>query len=158
MKKIMVLIIFLFLSACSPNAPELFLNHEDRPAMPLATGMEDLGVCYQIFVASFADSNNDGIGDLNGITAKLEYLADLNVQCLWLTPIHPSPSYHKYDVLDFYDIDPQFGTLADFDRLIEEAGNRDIVVLMDLVLNHTSKRHPWFTPNAGTEFRPSRGS
>ena len=159
MKKVMFAMMLLFLSACTPAvqvieepldeptfvAPELFLNHQDRASMPLALGMEDLGVCYQIFVASFADSNNDGIGDLNGITAKLDYLADLNVQCLWLTPIHPSPSYHKYDVLDFYDIDPQFGTLDDFDRLIEEAGNRDIVVLIDLVLNHTSKRHPWFT-------------
>ena len=158
MKKAMLLMMLLMLSACSPVeevieepiepifvAPELFLNHRDRSSMPLATGMEDLGVCYQIFVASFADSNNDGIGDLNGITAKLDYLADLNVQCLWLTPIHPSPTYHKYDVLDFYDVDPQFGTLDDFDRLIEEAGNRDIVVLIDLVLNHTSKRHPWFT-------------
>jgi len=126
-------------------APPLFLNHPDRPSMPLAAGLDEVGVCYQIFVASFADSNQDGIGDLNGITAKLDHLANLNVQCLWLTPIHPSPSYHKYDVLDYYSIDPEFGTLEDFDRLIEEASIRGISVLMDLVVNHTSKQHPWFT-------------
>ena len=157
MKKGVLLTLLLLLSACAPAdvidiieepsvvEPIAFLNHQDRPTLPLAVGMEDLGVCYQIFVASFADSNGDGMGDLNGITAKLDYLADLNVQCLWLTPVHPSPTYHKYDVLDFYDIDPDFGTLEDFDRLIEEAATRDMIVLMDLVLNHTSKRHPWFS-------------
>lgn len=158
MKKGLTISLLLFLSACQPIEPviepmiepmttiqpELFLNHLDRDTMPLATHFEDIGVCYQIFVISFADSNNDGLGDLNGITENLDYLSDLNVQCLWLTPIHPSNSYHKYDVLDFYDIDPDFGSLADFDRLIEEAAKRDIVVLMDLVLNHTSNRHPWF--------------
>jgi alpha-amylase len=165
MKKPTLLALVLFLSACQveevpmldpvgeepvlePVAtiqPELFLNHADRDSMPLATGFEEIGVCYQIFVISFSDSNNDGYGDLNGITNQLDYLQELNVQCLWLTPIHPSSSYHKYDVLDFYDIDPVFGTLADFDRLIQEAAERDIVVLMDLVLNHTSKNHHWFT-------------
>ena len=164
MKKILTIFMLLFVSACSPSEvvtvepvveepvvepvvyvqPELFLNHADRETMPLAQDFSDIGVCYQIFVISFADSNNDGLGDLNGITAQLDYLSDLNVQCLWLTPIHPSSSYHKYDVLDFYNIDPDFGTLADFDRLIEEAAARDIIVLMDLVLNHTSKDHPWF--------------
>ena len=161
MKRMITLAMIVFLSACEFNEtpvivepvippvmhiqPELFLNHPDRATMPLALSFEEIGVCYQIFVISFADSNNDGLGDLNGITENLDYLSDLNVQCIWLTPIHPSPSYHKYDVLDFYDIDPDFGTLQDFDRLIEEASARGMVVLMDLVLNHTSKRHPWFT-------------
>jgi glycosidase len=157
MKRSWLGMLFLMLSACTlaPEepllvqdvthvAPSLYLNHEDRPSMPLATGLEDIGVCYQIFVISFADSNHDGYGDLNGITAKLDYLADLNVQCLWLTPINPSPSYHKYDVTDYFDVDPVFGTLADFDRLIAEARQRGIVILMDLVINHTSKQHPWF--------------
>jgi len=93
--------------------PIAFLNHEDAGMRPLADGLTDMGVCYQIFVISFADSNQDGYGDLNGITENLDYLSDLNVDCLWLTPIHPSPTYHKYDVLDYYDVDPQFGTLDD---------------------------------------------
>ena len=160
MKKYLTLFLLVVLSACQTVEPvveepvveepvktiqpELFLNHPDRATMPLAQSFEDVGVCYQIFVISFADSNNDGLGDLNGITENLDYLSDLNVQCIWLTPIHPSSSYHKYDVLDFYDIDPDFGTLADFDRLIEAAAAKDIIVLMDLVLNHTSRNHPWF--------------
>jgi glycosidase len=161
MKKALILVSLLFLSACQPAlptqevveptppepswlAPEVFLNHPDTPVQALAQGIEDIGVCYQIFVISFADSNNDGAGDLNGITESLDYFTDLNVQCLWLTPIHPSPSYHKYDVLDYYSIDPMFGTLADFDRLIAEAKARGIVILMDLVVNHSSRFHPWF--------------
>lgn len=103
------------------------------------------GVFYEIFVRSFADSNGEGIGDLNGITAKLDYLHWLGVSGLWLTPIFPSPSYHGYDVTDYFAINPQFGTLADFQRLLREAHARGIQVLIDMVLNHTSDRHPWFT-------------
>ena len=102
------------------------------------------GVYYEIFVRSFADTNGDGIGDLNGITAKLDYLAWLGVSGLWLTPVSPSPSYHGYDVTDYFGINPQFGTLADFQRLIREAHARGIKVLIDMVLSHTSDRHPWF--------------
>jgi alpha-amylase len=127
--------------------PVSFLNHEDAGMLPLADGVTDLGVCYQIFVISFADSNQDGYGDLNGITENLDYLSDLNVDCLWLTPIHPSPTYHKYDVLDYYDVDPQFGTLDDAQRLFDEAEARGISVIIDLVVNHTSKSHPWFQSN-----------
>ncbi|USB34011.1 alpha-amylase family glycosyl hydrolase [Paenibacillus sp. YPG26] len=105
-------------------------------------------VYYEIFVRSYADSNGDGIGDLNGITAKLDYLKDLGVGGLWLTPINPSPSYHGYDVTDHRAINPDFGTLADFDKLIQEAHQRDIKVIMDLVVNHTSKQHPWFVQSA----------
>src|SRR6185295_11869034 len=72
------------------------------------------GVNYEIFVRSFSDSNGDGIGDLNGITSKLDYLKELGIDGLWLTPIHPSPTYHKYDVKDYYAIDPEYGTLDDF--------------------------------------------
>ncbi|KAB7730935.1 alpha-amylase [Rudanella paleaurantiibacter] len=103
------------------------------------------GVHYEIFVRAFCDSNGDGIGDLNGVTAKLDYLQDLGISAIWLMPINPSPSYHKYDVTDYYGIDPEYGTLDDFRRLVQEAHRRGIAVLMDLVLHHTSSKHPWFT-------------
>lgn len=102
------------------------------------------GVYYEIFVRSFADSNGDGIGDLNGITARLDYLQWLGVSGLWLTPIFPSPSYHGYDVTNYFAVNPQFGTLADFHRLLREAHARGIEVLIDMVLNHTSDHNPWF--------------
>ena len=102
------------------------------------------GVYYEIFVRSFADSNGDGIGDLNGITAKLDYLKWLGVSGLWLTPIYPAPSYHGYDITNYFAINPQFGTMADFQRLLHEAHARGMKVLIDMVLNHTSDRNPWF--------------
>ena len=107
--------------------------------------LTDVSSCYQIFPYSFADSNDDGIGDLNGITENLDYLSEtLGVDCIWLTPIHPSPSYHKYDVTDFYRIDPVFGTMAHYQNLLTQAEAKGIRVLMDLVINHTSSQHPWF--------------
>jgi alpha-amylase len=78
-------------------------------------------VCYEIFVRSFCDSNGDGIGDLNGIISKLDYWQELGIEAIWLTPIHPSPSYHKYDVTDYCDIEPEFGTMDDFKRLLAGA-------------------------------------
>ena len=102
------------------------------------------GVYYEIFVRSFADSNGDGVGDLNGITARLDYLKWLGVSGLWLTPIYPSASYHGYDVTNYFAVNPQFGTLADFHRLLREAHARGIKVLIDMVLNHTSNLNPWF--------------
>ena len=101
-------------------------------------------VFYEIFVRSFYDSNNDGIGDLNGLISKLDYLKNLGITGIWLMPIHPSPSYHGYDVTDYYDVNPQYGTLDDFKRLMSEAHARGIRVIIDLVLNHTSDQHPWF--------------
>ncbi len=101
---------------------------------------------YEIFVRSFYDSDGDGIGDLAGVTAKLDYISkDLGADGIWLMPIMPSPSYHKYDITDYRNIDPQYGTLDDFATLIAEAHKRDIRVILDLVLNHTSSKHPWFT-------------
>lgn len=102
------------------------------------------GVTYEIFVGSFADADGDGCGDLQGIIGKLDYLASLGVSNLWLTPIHPSPSYHHYDVLDYYAVAPEFGTLEDFDQLVAACAERGITVMMDLVVNHTSSEHPWF--------------
>jgi alpha-amylase len=102
------------------------------------------GVCYEIFVRSFADSNGDGIGDINGITSKLDYLNDLGIDAIWLTPFGISPTYHKYDVVDYKQIDPEYGTLADMKNLIAEAHKRNIKIVKDLVVNHTSNQHPWF--------------
>lgn len=102
------------------------------------------GVYYEIFVRSFQDSDGDGIGDLRGIIDRLAYLEDLGISGIWLTPIHPSPSYHGYDVTDYRAIHPDFGTMADFDRLVREAGERGIAIVLDLVVNHTSSEHPWF--------------
>lgn len=99
---------------------------------------------YQIFPYSFADSDGDGIGDINGIIAKLDYIADMNFEGIWLTPVHQSPSYHKYDVVDYKTIDKKFGTLEDYDRLVEECHNRGMTILLDLVINHTSSQNDWF--------------
>jgi glycosidase len=107
------------------------------------------GVYYEIFVRSFADSNGDGIGDLNGIGTRLDYLKWLGVSGLWLTPIFPSPSYHGYDVTNYFAVNPQFGTMADFRHLLREAHARGMKVLIDMVLNHTSDRNPWFRQALG---------
>ena len=106
--------------------------------------LTDNGVFYQIFVRAFADSDGDGIGDLNGITENLDYLESLGISGLWLLPIHPSPSYHGYDVTDYYGINPDYGTMEDFETLVDEANARGIKVVMDLVVNHGSSEHPWF--------------
>jgi alpha-amylase len=114
------------------------------------------GVFYEIFPMAFYDSNGDGIGDLNGITAKLDYLKDLGIEGIWLMPINPSPSYHKYDTTDYYGIDAKYGTLEDFKNLLDQAHERNINVLMDLVVNHTSKDHPWFKGALSSKDSPHR--
>jgi glycosidase len=101
-------------------------------------------VFYEIFVRSFCDSNSDGIGDFNGITSKLDYLQGLGITGIWLMPINPSPSYHGYDVLDYYAVNPQYGTLDDLKNLVTQAHAMGIRIIIDLVLNHTSSRHPFF--------------
>ena len=113
-------------------------------------------VFYQVFIRSFADSNGDGIGDLNGLISKLDYLKNLGITGIWLSPLHPSPSYHKYDVVDYYNIDKEYGTLSDFKRLISEAQLRNIRVLLDLVINHTSEFHPWFLEAQTSKDSPYR--
>ena len=99
---------------------------------------------YEIFVYSFCDSDGDGIGDLQGVISKLDYLQELGINGIWFMPIHPSTSYHKYNVSDYYDIDPQYGTMADFEELLAECKARDIHVIIDLVVNHTGSEHAWF--------------
>ena len=109
-------------------------------------------VVYQIYPRSFNDANNDGIGDLRGIIHKLGYLADLGVDALWLCPIYPSPMVDfGYDISNYRDIDPIFGTMADFDELLRSAHERGIRVIMDLVFNHTSNQHPWFARSVASE-------
>jgi glycosidase len=99
---------------------------------------------YEVFVQSFCDSDGDGIGDLNGLRQKLGYIQDLGADAIWLMPVSPSPSYHKYDVTDYRAIHPDYGTLEDFRALVSEAHSRNIMILPDLVLNHSSELHPWF--------------
>lgn len=130
------------MTATDSANPDQSAQRTNALADRLKTGLT--GVHYEIFVRSFADSNGDGIGDLNGVTANLDYLQDLGIAAIWLMPISPSPTYHKYDVTDYYGIDPEYGTMNDFRRLIAEAHQRGIDVIIDLVLHHTSTKHPWF--------------
>lgn len=102
-------------------------------------------VWYELFVYSFCDSNGDGIGDLPGVISKLDYLQELGINGIWLMPIHPSKSYHKYNVADYYAIDPAYGTMEDMEELLAQCQERGIRVILDLVLNHTGDDHLWFT-------------
>ncbi|MCL2610796.1 MAG: alpha,alpha-phosphotrehalase, partial [Defluviitaleaceae bacterium] len=100
---------------------------------------------YQIYPKSFKDSDGDGLGDLQGIIEKLDYIEELGVNCIWLTPIYPSPQKDNgYDVADYTAIDPRYGTMDDFDHLVTQCKKRDIIIMLDMVFNHTSDQHPWF--------------
>jgi len=115
------------------------------------------GVVYQIYPRSFADSNNDGIGDLPGILGRLDYLQSLGIDAIWLSPFYPSPDKDfGYDVSDFTAVDPRFGTLEDFAALVEGAHQRGIRVVLDLVLNHTSDQHTWFEESRRSKDSPRR--
>lgn len=114
-------------------------------------------VFYEIYPRSFQDTNGDGIGDLNGIISRLDYLRDLGIDAIWIAPCFPSPLVDfGYDVSDYEAVDPQFGTLADMDRLIAEAKKRNIRVLLDMVVNHTSDQHPWFIASRSSKTDPKR--
>src|ERR1700719_1694161 len=114
-------------------------------------------VIYEIYPRSFQDSNGDGVGDLNGITSRLDYLKELGVDAIWITPMYPSPQVDfGYDIADYTAIDPQYGTMADFDRLVKEAKARHIRVIMDFVPNHTSDQHPWFIESRSSRANPKR--
>ena len=114
-------------------------------------------VIYEIYPRSFQDSNGDGIGDLNGITERLGYLQALGVDAIWISPMYPSPQVDfGYDISDYENVDPQYGTLKDFDRLVAEAGKHHIRVVLDMVLNHTSDKHKWFIESASSRTNPKR--
>jgi len=113
------------------------------------------GVIYQIYPRSFMDSNQDGFGDLAGITSRLDYLVDLGVEGLWFSPIYPSPDAdHGYDISDYQAIDPRYGSLETFDHLVREAHGRGLKIIMDMVMNHTSDQHPWFVASRSSRDNP----
>ncbi len=115
-------------------------------------------VVYQIYPRSFADSDGDGIGDLRGIIGRLDYLSALGVDVLWLSPVYPSPQDDNgYDISDYQDIEPTFGTLADFDELLAGVHERGMKLVMDLVVNHTSDEHPWFVESRSSRRQPQAG-
>ena len=131
-----------------------------QPAGTAQAGEQDWwknAVIYEIYPRSFQDSNGDGIGDLNGITERLDYLQDLGIDAIWLTPCYPSPQVDfGYDISDYKSIAPEYGTLADFDRLVAEARKRHIRILMDMVMNHTSDKHEWFIQSRSARDNPYR--
>ncbi len=119
-------------------------------------GKKRAGTAYQLLVYSFADSNGDGIGDFNGIASKLDYLDEMGVSALWLSPIHPAMSYHGYDVKDYYSVNSEYGTEEDFKNLLAKAKAKGIDIYLDYVLNHAGKDHPWFLSAKASEDSPYR--
>ena len=114
-------------------------------------------VIYEAYPRSFQDSNGDGVGDLKGITERLGYLQSLGINAIWLSPIYPSPQVDfGYDISDYENVDPQYGDLADFDHLVAEAKKRNIRIIMDMVMNHTSDKHPWFIESESSRNNPKR--
>src|SRR5205814_5315614 len=115
------------------------------------------GTIYQVYPRSFMDSNGDGVGDLPGILSRLDYLEWLGVDAVWLSPIYPSPmADFGYDISDYTDVDPLFGSLADFDRLIAEVHRRGMKLVLDFVMNHTSDQHAWFKESRSSRDNPKR--
>ena len=141
----LILTIAFTVSGCSKSQPTSQTATQQSASQQSAAPWWKHAVFYELYPRSFADSDNNGLGDINGITSKLDYLKQLGVDAIWITPCYPSPQVDfGYDVSDYENIDPQYGTLADFDRLVSEGQKRGIRIIMDFVMNHTSDRHPWF--------------
>jgi alpha-amylase len=146
---VLLVLVAMMASSCDPEIPE------ETPDPTSEIWWNDR-VFYEIFVRSFYDSNGDGIGDFQGLTQKLDYLndgnpntdTDLGITGIWLMPIHPSPSYHGYDVTNYMEVNPQYGNLADFTSFMTAAHDRGINVVIDFVANHSSEQHPWFVNSA----------
>lgn len=146
----------LLISGCGVKEESGMANEgqmqELNSKLVLPDDIPDYNTTYEIFLSSFYDSDGDGIGDLKGVTEKLDYIndgdhetdGDLGCNAIWLTPVCPSPTYHKYDVTDYDNIDPAFGTLDDYKTFVDECHKRGIKVIFDMVMNHTSSEHPWF--------------
>ncbi|MEM9447220.1 MAG: alpha-glucosidase [Cyanobacteria bacterium P01_E01_bin.6] len=141
------------------------MNHQTSHHPHQSNRWWEMGVIYQIYPLTFSDENGDGVGDLKGITQRLDYLNDgnpdsltsLGIDAIWLSPINKSPMIDNgYDVSDYIDICPHFGTLADFDELLHEAHQRGIKIILDLVINHTSNQHPWFIESSSSIDNPKR--
>ena len=126
---------------CGPKGPDLSVKYEELT--PVSVN-DNYRTFYQIFPVTYADSNNDGIGDLQGIIDKLDYIKSMNYNGIWLNPIHPSTYYHHYDVEDYMNIDPVLGDFEVFDTLVTECHKRDIKIILDMVINHSSNNHRWF--------------
>lgn len=143
------------------SAPSLAENERDAVvAAATTTGTVpwwQRAVFYEIYPRSFADTNNDGIGDIRGITSKLDYLKSIGVGAIWITPCFPSPQVDfGYDISDYKNIAREYGTMADFDQLLTEAKARDIKIILDFVMNHTSDKHPWFIESRAAKSNPKR--
>ena len=170
-KLICLLLSILLLGSCSAKEPEItdtaapessgaVVDSQPTPEQPQGAVLTEQALAeikalgespddnyrtwYEIFVYAFCDSDGDGIGDLRGVISKLDYLEELGVTGIWLMPIHPSTTYHKYNVSDYYAIDPDYGTMEDFEALLAQCQERGIKVIMDLVLNHSGSEHAWF--------------
>ena len=160
---LVILSLFLSSSCKSRNAEEAKpANATTASASNAATDAEghqwwQHAVFYELYPRSFADSNNDGIGDLNGINSKLDYLHWLGVDAVWLTPMFPSPQVDfGYDVSDYENVNPDYGTLSDMDRLIADGKNKNVRFILDFVMNHTSDQHPWFLESESSRNNPKR--
>ncbi|MFM6852831.1 MAG: alpha-amylase family glycosyl hydrolase, partial [Sphingopyxis sp.] len=147
--------------AVQPTTPQ---STTPQPAAPLASTPVNAtapwwahATIYEIYPRSFQDSDGDGVGDLNGVTSRLDYLQSLGVDAIWITPFFPSPNADfGYDIADYTNVAPEYGTLADWDRLVAQARQRGIRVLVDFVVNHTSAQHPWFQQSRASRNNPKR--